>query len=146
MISEDPPSSQASRTNAPAPRAPRKLRVILIDDTADILELYRHLIDSQADLQCVACMPDSETLETAIEAHAADAAVIDLCGPGRDALDAIRAVAARFPDCRIIAFTGRDDPATLERVLDAGAWSLVSKHEHPLRLLDEIRRICRDPA
>jgi DNA-binding NarL/FixJ family response regulator len=79
-------------------------------------------------------------LEGAIAQHAPDVVVVDLVGPGRDAMEAIASVSAAYPACRVLAFSGHDDPQTRRRAAEAGAWSLVSKHDEPLKLLLEIRR------
>jgi DNA-binding NarL/FixJ family response regulator len=98
------------------------------------------MINRENDLECVDARESTVGLEAAIEQHLADVAVIDLVGPGRDALEAIRSTAAMHPRCRLIAFSGHDDTQTRDEAARAGAWSLVSKHDHPTRLLEEIRR------
>lgn len=118
-----------------------RARVLLVDDSEDIRDLYRRLIEKQSDLECVAAMESTVGLEDAVKRTNADVAVIDLVGPGRDALEAIRSVSVACPRCRIIAFSGHDDDTTRDHALQAGAWSLVSKHDDAMTLLDEIRRV-----
>lgn len=118
----------------------RRLRVLIVDDSADILDVYKRLINRQPDMECVDARLTTVDLEGAVARTQADVAVVDLIGPDRDSFEAISATADACPACRIIAFSGHDDPDTLEQAAAAGAWSLVSKHDHPLRLLEEIRR------
>jgi len=65
--------------------------------------------------------------------------VLDLTMPGPDPVEAIRVLAERAPSCRVIAFSGYDDPETKDEVCRAGAWGLVSKHGEPRDLLRAIR-------
>lgn len=117
------------------------IRVLFIDDSKDIRDLYRRLLSREPDLECVATLESTVGLEETIQRTDAQVAVVDLVAPGRDSLDAIRSAAPAFPDCRIIAFSGHDDDATRHAALEAGAWALVSKHQHPLSLIGEIRRV-----
>lgn len=117
----------------------RRVRVLLVDDSADILDPCR-LIDRQDDLECVKTRESTIGLEEAIERSRADVAVIDLIGPGRDALEAIRSTMTAHPECRLIAFCGYDDSTIRDQAAKAGAFSLVSKHDHPMPLLDVIRQ------
>jgi DNA-binding NarL/FixJ family response regulator len=123
----------------------QRTRVLIVDDSEDILDVYRRLIDTQPDLQCVAALESTVGVEDRAVEHRADIAVIDLIGPDRSAIDAIRGMAAQCPECRVIAFSGMDDEATCDQAFEAGAWSLVSKNDHPMRLLEEIRRVVSLP-
>jgi DNA-binding NarL/FixJ family response regulator len=118
----------------------RRARILLVDDSPDILDLYQRLINKQTDLECVGARTSTQELEAAVQESRADLAVIDLVGTGRNAVAAIEATTASCPDCLIVVFSGHDDSATRDRVTRAGAWSLVSKNDHPMKLLEEIRR------
>ena len=116
-----------------------KARVYLVDDSADIRDVYQRMINRQSDLECVGAAESTVGLEEAVRRAGAEVAVIDLVGPDRDALEAIRATAAAAPGCRIIAFSGHDDRETRERATEAGAWGLVSKNQPPMALIEAIR-------
>lgn len=120
---------------------PSGIRVLFVDDSSDIRELYEQIINLEHGLRCVGTLESTVGLEIAIRSTGANVAVIDLVGPGRDAIEAIRAAAGEFPDCRIIAFSGHDDDQTRDLAIDAGAWTLVSKNAPPLALIEEIRQI-----
>ncbi|MGH7133729.1 MAG: response regulator [Phycisphaerales bacterium] len=118
----------------------RKIRILFVDDSADIIDLYQRLINRTDDLECIGTMESTAGMEAAIHNTLADVAVVDLVGTGRDAFEAIRAAAAACPQCRIIVFSGHDDPDTRAQAKNAGACSLVSKTDHHLTLINEIRR------
>jgi DNA-binding NarL/FixJ family response regulator len=111
-----------------------------VDDSADIADLYQRLINRQEDMECVGTMESTVGLEEAIGRSGAEVAVVDLVAKGRDSMEAIGASVDVHPDCRVIVFSGHDDPATREEAARAGAWSLVSKHDEPMSLIREIRR------
>lgn len=131
-------------TSTPAREgALEKTRVLLVDDSADITDLYGRMIDAEPDLVCAGALHSADSLVESVSRVLPCVVVIDLTMPGEDPLAAIRSLAASHP-CPIIAFSGYDDPETHGAALDAGAWSLVSKHGEPTRLLREIRRISRE--
>jgi DNA-binding NarL/FixJ family response regulator len=120
---------------------PNPTRVLLVDDSADIRDLYQRVLNKTEDLRCVGTLESAVGLEASVQETRAEIAVVDLVRAGRDPFEAIRSTALACPDCRIIAFTGYDDGATRDQVFQAGAWSLVSKHEQPGALVEEIRRV-----
>jgi DNA-binding NarL/FixJ family response regulator len=66
--------------------------------------------------------------------------VLDLTMPGPSPLLAIGAVASAAPWCRVIAFSGHDDPATRDAARRAGAWEFVGKHGDPMDIVLAVRR------
>ena len=119
----------------------RRTRVLLVDDSADIRDLYRRLIEKSDDLQCVESLDSTADLEAAVERSGADVAIVDLIGTGRDPVEAVRSTVSKHPACRIIVFSGHDDEMTRREILQAGATSLVSKYGDVGALLEEIRRV-----
>lgn len=118
-----------------------RIRVLIADDSPDIVELYEQLINGQDDLQCVIALNSARDLECAMEEYRPDAAVIDLTMPGPTPLTVVAALAPKYPHCHFVAYSGYDDSATRTRALAAGCVSVVSKGAHPLKLIEEIRRL-----
>jgi CheY-like chemotaxis protein len=116
-------------------------RVIVVDDSGDIAKLLCEAVDLQPDLECVETLSSAEDLEQAVQRHSPDVVLLDLYMPGRDPLDAVRAVAACASSCRILVFTGYGDAEAAKAVLDAGAWGLVSKLAPREELFEALRRV-----
>ncbi|HZW10507.1 MAG TPA: response regulator transcription factor [Phycisphaerales bacterium] len=116
-------------------------RVLVVDDSGDIARLMCEAVDLQPDLECVATLSSADDLEGAVRQHKPDVVLLDLCMPGRDPLDAVRAVAACASSCRVLLFTGYLDAEAAKAVLDAGAWGLVSKLAPREEVLEALRRV-----
>jgi two-component system response regulator DesR len=116
-------------------------RVLVVDDSGDIARLMCEAVDLQPDLECVATLSSADDLEEAVREHEPDVVLLDLCMPGRDPLDAARAVAACASSCRVLVFTGYSDPGAAKAVLDAGAWGLVSKLAPRDEVFEALRRV-----
>lgn len=57
--------------------------------------------------------------------------LLDLALPGTSGLDALAALRAGWPEVPVVVLSGRDDPASVTAVIDAGAMGFVSKTAEP---------------
>ena len=61
-----------------------RTRVLIVDDSEDILYLYRRLINSQPDMECVATLESTVGLEACAQEHHAEVAVVVRYEDGRE--------------------------------------------------------------
>jgi len=118
-----------------------RTKVLCVDDSADIARLCQRIVDAEADMECVGTLDCADALIEKVLQVRADVVLLDLTMPGKDPLMAIRELAVAAPWCRVLGFSGYDDPARLESLLEAGAWGLVSKDSEPKRVATAIRRV-----
>lgn len=119
------------------------INVLLVDDFRDISEVYRRLIDSSPGLRCVGTLDSVTDIVQHVGSLQPHIVVIDLSMPGQQPLQAISTLSQQCPNVRVIAFSGYDDEDTVDAVIDAGGWGLVSKHKNPEAILDAIRTVAR---
>ncbi len=117
------------------------IRVLCVDDSRDITEMYRSFIDEESDMCCVGMLGDAAALVAEVERTGATVVLLDLTMPGPDPLGVVRQLNEVRPDVRVLAFSGYDDESTVTAALDAGAWGLVSKHGRHEEVLTGLRRI-----
>ena len=117
--------------------APRT-RVLVIDDHPDITELLCFVIGKQASMECVGCAHCVDELAADLRRYRPDVLVLDARMPGADPLQAVVDCAAEFPAVRAIFYTGYDEPAFIEKVIEAGAWGFVSKRQQADALIAAI--------
>lgn len=122
----------------------KKTRVLCVDDIPEIATLLCEAIDREPDMTCVESLNDNKGLVERIHAHHADVLVLDYTMPGLDSLDVIADVVTRADRCRVIAYSGFDDPAICDAVFEAGGWGFVSKHEPHPTLINAIRAVMCD--
>jgi DNA-binding NarL/FixJ family response regulator len=125
---------------APDPPPVSRTRVLCVDDSPDVARMLERLLRDERDLESVGVLHSAEGIVDEVLGRRADVVVLDLTIPGCDTLAAICALAGRAPACRVIAFSGYDDPETRADVARAGGWGLVSKHGEPRDILAAIRR------
>ncbi len=123
----------------------RPIRVLCVDDMPDVTACLQMLIASDPSMACVGCLASALDLPRQILAcePAPDVLILDATMPGTDTLETLRALAAECPNLRTIIFSGHDDPAFIDRVIDAGAWTCVSKSAPSTALLDAVRYVAQ---
>jgi CheY-like chemotaxis protein len=67
-----------------------------------------------------------------------EAAVVDLVLPGAGGLDIVRSTRRAFPECRIVAVTGMDEPVTARAFAAAGADAFLPKPVAIAELLEAV--------
>ncbi|MBC7772061.1 MAG: response regulator transcription factor [Pyrinomonadaceae bacterium] len=118
-----------------------KIRVLCVDDSDAITELFCLAITAEPDMIVAGTLSSADTLAEAAARQRPDVVLLDLTMPGKDPLAAVVELASACPDTRVIIFSGYDDPKTVESVMDAGAWGLISKNGDVVDVLAAIRRV-----
>jgi DNA-binding NarL/FixJ family response regulator len=121
--------------------APRKARVMLVEDHLSFRQSLAFLISGEPDLEVVAqagsLAEARELLETPL-----DVAVLDLSlpdGDGRDLIGELHRANAGISVLVLLSVTIR--PRRLEEVLEAGADAVLHKVASPSTIVEEVRRL-----
>lgn len=127
------------------------IRVLCVDDSTDITDGLRLIIESEPDMQFVGALASADSLVREI-AHLCKSeasedgtlvVLLDAVMPGKDSFSAIGEVAAACPQARTVVYSGYDGPEFAERALRAGAWRCISKNDDPVTLLRLLREVAR---
>jgi CheY-like chemotaxis protein len=127
------------------------LRVVLVDDDADGLEIARVMLEGEgAEVRCAA---SAEAALRAVSADPPDAVLCDISMPDRDGFWLLREVRAlpsgRAGDVPFAALTAHASAATREQVLAAGFAAHLPKPADPDMLVDVVMQLTgphRGPA
>jgi DNA-binding NarL/FixJ family response regulator len=116
-------------------------RVLLADDHAQTMQLWRTLLEPEFDV--VGTVNDGESLVHAAEQLAPDVIVSDIVMPGMSGIAAAGAILRRQPAARIIFATVHADSALLRSSLAAGAYAYVLKVRAADDLVPAVRAALR---
>src|SRR5262249_5056322 len=97
----------------------------LADDSSDILNSIREMLDPQFDV--VATVQDGYSLIAAIKKHKPDVVVTDISMPGLSGIEATREIIKLDPDSRIVLLTVHRESAIIDQGFAAGALGYVLK-------------------
>lgn len=98
-----------------------RVKILIADDDADRARSLSRTLGADPTVQVV-WAGATELLADAVAAHAPDVVLVDMARPDRDALEGVRALAARVPH-PVVLFVDEDDPAFMQAAIDAGVSS-----------------------
>jgi EAL domain-containing protein (putative c-di-GMP-specific phosphodiesterase class I)/DNA-binding NarL/FixJ family response regulator len=117
-----------------------RIRLMLADDEASILEAMRELVSMDKDIHVVGTARDAGEAIDLAELHAPDVALLDVRMPGGGGSRAAREIRRRSPETRIVALSASTDPRTVASMIRAGAVGYVGKDQPADEVLRAIHR------
>ena len=103
------------------------VRVLLVDDSADLRMLLRLKLESWADYEVVAEAGDGEAGVRLAEEHQPDLVMLDLAMPKMDGLQALPLIRDRVEGVRVVVLSGFEQSVMEKRVRAAGADGYLEK-------------------
>lgn len=101
---------------------------MIVDDHEMVRSGLQAMLEAYDDLECVAEAKNGAVALQLCEVHQPEVILMDLLMPDMDGVQATSLLRQRFPQTQVIALTSYDDPALIERALQAGAISYLMKN------------------
>jgi DNA-binding NarL/FixJ family response regulator len=117
--------------------APGRVRVVIVDDSAEIREILRRLFARDDRFHVVAEGTDGVEAIELVTRFQPDVLVIDQQMPRLGGVEAMPAIRAAAPSTAVIIFTARADAGLYQAALSAGATDVMDKSVGP-RLADQL--------
>ena len=105
------------------------MRILLIDDNAEIRDLVRRLVDDSGCCEVVGEAGDGADAIAAVGAHRPELVVMDWQMPGEDGVVATRRLKTVFPHVEVVAFASVDTEGLRTSFARAGASAFFGKHD-----------------
>lgn len=122
------------------PKRPTAIRVMVVDDHPLWRETLRQVLEHAGNEFAGAASSCDEALRVAADA-APDVIVMDVGLPDVDGIGATQKILAAHPDVRVLALSSSDDPATVLRIVRAGASGYLVKTAGGVEVADAVRRV-----
>ena len=117
-----------------------RIRLILADDEAPVLEAMCELLSTDHRIDVVGTAHDASEAIDLAQRHAPDVALLDVRMPGGGGSRAAREIRRHSPATRIIALSATTDPRTVVSMVRAGAIGYVGKDQPAEEVLRAIHR------
>src|SRR6266436_4663932 len=121
--------------------SPGRIRILYVDDHADLRQGVAALVGGQMDMSVVAEASNGREAIQQFRAHLPDVTLMDLQMPEMSGLDAMIAIRGEFPEARIIVLTTYSGDVQVLRALKAGAYAYLLKNTLHKELRDTIRAV-----
>jgi DNA-binding NarL/FixJ family response regulator len=115
------------------------IRVVTADDQALIRDALRTIVDREPDLEMVGEGVDGDTALAAVREHRPDVVLMDIRMPGRDGIEATRAVLAEPDPPKVLILTTFDLDEYVHACLRAGASGFLLKDSQPAAIVAAVR-------
>ncbi|HEY8645837.1 MAG TPA: response regulator transcription factor [Gaiellaceae bacterium] len=103
------------------------LRILLAEDDDRLADLVGTILDGDGRFTVLGRATTGDDAVTLCEEHEPDIVLMDIRMPGRDGIDATRAIHARDPAQHVVIYTGSDEYGDVARAEDAGAVGYLHK-------------------
>jgi two-component system response regulator DesR len=130
-------SNGAATQEASAP-APRRVRVVIVDDHVLFAESLQLLLSEDERIEVVGCARGGEEAVPLVEAVEPDVVLMDIAMPGTDGIEATRRIRAASPRTHVLILTGIDASKEIERARGAGASGFLTKKQGAFELTEAI--------
>lgn len=117
--------------------------ILLVDDHPAILLGLECVFAAEPDLAVVGAVQDPRDVPAVFLRTQPDLVVLDLSMPGCDGEAVLAELRAIRPGCRILVLTSTFDPATVRRVVRAGADGFQLKDSSSASLVEAARSVLR---
>lgn len=115
------------------------IRVLVVDDHPVVRDGLRGMLSSEPGMQVVGECGDGESALSFVAAHEVDVVLMDLRMPGMGGVAAIRALAAKSPDVKVLVLTTFDTDSDVLPAIEAGATGYLLKDSPTADLVEGIR-------
>jgi DNA-binding NarL/FixJ family response regulator len=122
-------------------RAPRKSRIVVVEDHPVVCAGLMQLIGSQPDLTCAGTAENTADAKRLIEQCKADLLLLDMRLKSGDSLELIKSLRVEHPEVRVLVLSQYDELLFAERALRAGASGYIMKENATDEVLRAVRKV-----
>ena len=117
------------------------IRVLIADDQHLVRGAFAALLEMEDDITVVAQCADGDEVAEALDASAADVALLDIQMPRLDGLATAAALHVSHPEVKVLIVTTFDRPGYFRQSFAVGAHGFLVKDAPPEELVAAIRRV-----
>ncbi len=118
-----------------------KINVSIVEDTDDIRNALRVLINGSKGFECVHVFADAEEALQNMSSKEIDVVLMDINLPGMDGIECMKTLKPEMPKSQFMMCTVYDDDDHIFNALKSGASGYILKRTSPAQILEAIRDI-----
>ena len=115
------------------------ISVAIVEDTEEIREALRVLINGSMGFECIYVFPDAEEAIKNLPSKQADVVLMDINLPGMNGIDCMISLKEKMPQTQFMMCTVNDDDDHVFNALQSGAAGYILKRTSPAQILEAIK-------
>jgi len=119
----------------------KMIKVLCVDDNPQVLEALKIKLAHAGGFQWGGSAENAGGMLERVEETSPDIVVLDVDMPGKDSFIAMEQLSKKFPDSRVVIFSGHVGKELVELAINAGAWGYVSKNDGEDALVKTLRKV-----
>jgi DNA-binding NarL/FixJ family response regulator len=122
-------------------RAPRKSRIVVVEDHPLVCAGLMQLIGNQSDLTCAGTADNTAAAKQLVEHCKPDLLLLDLRLKSGDSLELIKSLRVEHPEVKVLVLSQYDELMFAERALRAGSSGYIMKENATDEVLRAVRKV-----
>lgn len=118
-----------------------KITVSIVEDTEDIREALRILINGSTGFECFHVYADAEEALDKMPANEINVVLMDINLPKMDGIECMKTLKPVMHDAQFMMYTVCDDDDNIFNALQSGASGYILKRTYPAQVLEAIREL-----
>jgi len=118
-----------------------KITVSIVEDTEDIRESLRIMINGSTGFECVQVYADAEEALEKMPANEINAVLMDINLPKMDGIECMKRLKPVMHNTQFMMYTVCDDDDNIFNALQSGASGYILKRTYPAQVLEAIREL-----
>lgn len=123
------------------PVAVKPIRIVIVEDDAEIRTTLADVLGRAADLQLLATFPNGETAVVQIPQLQPDVVLMDINLTNMSGLDCVEKLKPRLPQTQFIMLTVYEDSERIFKALTVGAAGYLVKRTPPQKIIEAIHEV-----
>jgi two-component system, NarL family, invasion response regulator UvrY len=115
--------------------------IIIADDHAVVRTGMQLILDETADLSIDDEAKNGQELLDKLQTHAYDLVILDISMPGKDAMDVLMEIKARWAHLPVVIFSMNPDEVFAIRMIRNGASAYINKETKPKQIIEILRTV-----
>src|SRR5580658_2261751 len=116
-------------------------KIIIADDHAVVRTGLQLILDETFDLSIEDEAKNGEELLAKLQQHEYDLVILDISMPGRDAMDVLIEIKARWAHLPVVIFSMNPDEIYAIRMITNGASAYINKETKPKQIIEILRTV-----
>ena len=117
------------------------IRVSIVEDTENIREALRIVINGSEGFECIHVYPDAETALEDLPSKEVDVVLMDIGLPAMNGIECMQLLKQKMPQTQFMMCTVYENNDDIFSALEAGATGYLLKRTSPSQILESIREL-----